>query len=36
MGAASFIPHLDLDAVLRLIQAATYAHPPGPGSVTGF
>ena len=27
MGSASFIPHLDLDAVLRLIQAATDTHP---------
>ena len=26
-GSASFIPHLDLDAVLRLIQAATDTHP---------
>ena len=27
MGSASFIPHLDLEAVLQLIQAATGAHP---------
>ena len=27
MGSASFIPHLDLEAVQRLIQAATGAHP---------
>ena len=27
MGSASFIPHLDLDAVLLLIQAATDTHP---------
>ena len=27
MGAASFIPHLDLEAVVQLIQAVTNAHP---------
>ena len=27
MGAASFVPQGDLDAVLRLIAAATKAHP---------
>ena len=27
MGAASFVPHVDLDAVLRLIAAAPEAHP---------
>ena len=33
MGAARFVPHVDLDAILRLIAAAARLTP-GPGNGT--